>query len=354
MMTTVVAFAGKESQYVLYEGFEESIPATWMQEYTSGQVSWVVEQSGASSYPAEAMTGNSYAALRNTTGQTQYFTTMLVSPLIDLTEVFQPILVFSHAQMQYAGDVDVLRVYYRTSAQGRWVEIGQYTNKTKGWQTDTIMLTAPTATYQIAFEGVDQMGRGIALDEVIVRPTPTCDNPSNISVDGLTSHSATLRWNGSLDTDSFRVVVATSPQTNVDSLIDVVADEYVYDFQWMKDGLNRNTLYYVYIQANCDGSESDWAAFSFRTKNLSDVPYEQNFNKDYVQGFVTHVDYWTHGTSILKEDGSMAFPPFINQNTSTGSLKDYSFTQTTALVFAGANSTTTVIPAGHYVYAATP
>lgn len=354
MMTTVVAFAGKESQYILYEGFEESIPATWMQEYTSGQVSWVVEQSGASSYPAEAMTGNSYAALRNTTGQTQYFTTMLVSPLIDLTEVFQPILVFSHAQMQYAGDVDVLRVYYRTSAQGRWVEIGQYTNKTKGWQTDTIMLTAPTATYQIAFEGVDQMGRGIALDEVIVRPTPTCDNPSNISVDGLTSHSATLRWNGSLDTDSFRVVVATSPQTNVDSLIDVVVDEYVYDFQWMKDGLNRNTLYYAYIQANCDGSESDWAAFSFRTKNLSDVPYEQNFNKDYVQGIVTHVDYWTHGTSILNEDGSMAFPPFVNQATASGSLKNYSFTQTTALVFAGATSTSTVIPAGHYVYAATP
>lgn len=357
MLTTVVVFAGKESQYILYEGFEDdTVPANWTQEYGSGmQESWAVEQSGASLYPEKAFKGNGLVALRNTTGQTQRFKTKLVTPVIDLTEVFQPILVFSHAQMQYAGDVDALVVYYRTSATARWVELGQYTNKTKGWVNDTIGLPAASATYQLAFEGVDNLGRGVALDEIIVRPMPTCDNPSNISVDGLTSHSATLRWNGSLDTDSFRVVVATTPQTNVDSLIDVVADEYVYDFQWMKDGLNRNTLYYVYIQANCDGSESDWAAFSFRTKNLSDVPYEQNFNKDYVQGIVTHVDYWTHGTSILNEDGSMAFPPFINQNTSTGSLKDYSFTQTTALVFAGAtSSTSTVIPAGHYVYAATP
>lgn len=356
MLTTVVVFAGKESQYILYEGFEDdTVPANWTQEYGSGmQESWAVEQSGASLYPEKAFKGNGLVALRNTTGQTQRFKTKLVTPVIDLTEVFQPILVFSHAQMQYAGDVDALVVYYRTSATARWVELGQYTNKTKGWVNDTIGLPAASATYQLAFEGVDNLGRGVALDEIIVRPMPTCDNPSNISVDGLTSHSATLRWNGSLDTDSFRVVVATTPQTNVDSLIDVVADEYVYDFQWMKDGLNRNTLYYVYIQANCDGSESDWAAFSFRTKNLSDVPYEQNFNKDYVQGIVTHVDYWTHGTSILNEDGSMAFPPFVNQATASGSLKNYSFTQTTALVFAGATSTSTVIPAGHYVYAATP
>lgn len=355
MISTVVAFAGKESQYVLYEGFENGMPATWTQEYATGmQVPWAVEQSGASEYPAQALKGSGLVALRNTTGQTQHFATKLVTPIIDLTEVFQPIVVFSHAQMQYAGDVDALYVYYRTSANARWVQLGKYENKTNGWQTDTIALTAPSATYQLAFEGVDNMGRGIALDEVIVRPTPTCDNPSYITVDGLTANTATLRWVGSLDTDSFRVVLATTPQTNVDSLKDIVKDEYVYDFQWRMEGLERNTPYYAYIQANCSGNESDWVAYSFRTKNLETVPYAQTFDKDYVQGYVTHVDFWTHGTSILKEDGSMAFMPFVNQNTAAGSLKNYSFSQTTCLVFSGANSTSTPIPAGHYVYAATP
>ena len=355
MITTVVAFAGKESQYVLYEGFENGMPATWTQEYATGmQVPWAVEQSGASEYPAQAFKGSSLVALRNTTGQTQHFATKLVTPIIDLTDVFQPIVVFSHAQMQYAGDVDALYVYYRTSASARWVQLGKYENKTNGWKTDTIELTSPSATYQLAFEGVDNMGRGIALDEVIVRPTPTCDNPSYIAVDGLTANTATLRWVGSLDTDSFRVVLTTSAQTDPENLTDVVKDEYVYDYQWSTDGLERNTQYYFYIQANCGGAESEIASYTFRTKNLSDVPYVETFNKNYVQGIITHVDYWTHGTSIMKDDGSMAFPPFINQATTESNWANYSYSKSSCLVFTGANNLTTAIPAGHYVYAATP
>ena len=355
MLTTVVAFAGKESSYILHEGFEEGVPATWTQEYATGtQVPWAVEQSGASEYPAQAFKGSSLVALRNTTGQTQRFATKLVTPVIDLTQAFQPIVVFSHAQMQHAGDVDPLYVYYRTSADARWVQIGKFENKTKGWKNDTIALPAPSATYQLAFEGVDNYGRGIALDEIIVRPMPTCDDPSNISADGLTSNSAILRWNGSLDTDSFRVVLTTSAQTDPENLTDVVKDEYVYDYQWSTDGLERNTQYYFYIQANCGGAESEIASYTFRTKNLSDVPYVETFNKNYVQGIITHVDYWTHGTSIMKDDGSMAFPPFINQATTESNWANYSYSKSSCLVFTGANTMTTAIPAGHYVYAATP
>lgn len=146
MLTTVVAFAGKESSYILHEGFEEGVPATWTQEYATGtQVPWAVEQSGASEYPAQAFKGSSLVALRNTTGQTQRFATKLVTPVIDLTQAFQPIVVFSHAQMQHAGDVDPLYVYYRTSADARWVQIGKFENKTKGWKNDTIALPAPSA-----------------------------------------------------------------------------------------------------------------------------------------------------------------------------------------------------------------
>lgn len=355
MLSTVVVFAGKEATYTLYEGFEDGLPASWTQEYSSEmQVSWAVEQSGASMYPEKAFKGNGLVALRNTTGQTQRFKTKLVTPVIDLTEVFQPIVVFSHAQLQYAGDVDALVVYYRTSASARWVELGRYTDKTKGWATDTIALTAPTATYQLAFEGVDNLGRGIALDEIIVRATPTCDVPENISADGLTSNSATLRWNGSLDTDSFRVVLSTTEQTDPDNLTNVVKDEFVSDFQWKVDSLERNTLYYVYIQANCGGAESEIATYTFRTKNLASVPYKQDFNMNYVQGYISHVSYWTHGTSILNDEGNMEFMPFINQNTTETNWKNYSYSMTSCLVFTGARAIATDIPAGHYVYAATP
>lgn len=361
MLTTAVAFAGKESLYVLYEGFEDGVPATWTQEYATGmQVPWAVEQSGASEYPKQAFKGNSLVALRNTTGQTQRFATKLITPIIDLTEVFQPILVFTHAQMQYAGDVDVLRVYYRTAADVRWVEIGKYETKTRAWETDTIRLTAPSKTYQLAFEGVDNMGRGIALDEVIVRPMPTCNEPSNISADGLTSNSATLRWNGSLDTDSFRVVLSTTQLTDMANISSVAKDEFVYDFEWQVNGLERNTQYYVYMQAYCGNAESEWASFSFKTKNLAAVPFKETFDKDYVKGIVSHVDYWTHGTSLLNSDGEMAFMPYINSNTEDLDKHFYSYNSTTVLVFNAKISAKphdddkTPIPAGHYVYAATP
>ena len=359
ILTTVAVFAGKESLYVLHEGFEEGIPATWTQECISGQVSWAGEQSGASMYPESAFDGNGLVALRNTTGQTQNFKTMLVTPVMDLAEVFQPILVFSHAQMQYAGDVDILRVYYRTAADVRWVEIANYTSKTKGWQTDTIYLTAPSKTYQLAFEGVDQMGRGVALDEVIVRPMPTCNDPSNISVDGLTVNSAMLRWNGSLDTDSFNVVLATSRQNDMATPTDIVKNEFVSDFKWAIDSLTQNTQYYLYLQAYCGEAESEWVEFIFKTKNLVAVPYMQNFDKKYAQGAKAHVDYWTHGTSILDAEGNMEYMPYIPQGAAQGDWDSYSFqTNSTALVFAGACKNNpdaeVAIPAGHYVYAATP
>ena len=359
LLTTVVAFAGKESLYVLHEGFEEGIPATWTQECISGQVSWAAEQSGASMYPESAFDGNGLVALRNTTGQTQNFKTMLVTPVMDLAEVFQPILIFSHAQMQYAGDVDILRVYYRTAADVRWVEIANYTSKTKGWQTDTIYLTAPSKTYQLAFEGVDNMGRGVALDEVIVRPMPTCNDPSNISADGLTVNSALLRWNGSLDTDSFNVVLSTTPLTDMDNLTDVIKNEFVSNFEWSVKDLVQNTQYYLYLQAYCGNAQSEWVEFGFKTKNLVAVPYTQNFDLKYAQGLVAHVAYWTHGTSILDAEGNMEYMPHIPQGAAEGRWDWYSyFKKSLALVFAGARtndpSSEVAIPAGHYVYAATP
>ena len=359
ILTTAVAFAGKESQYVLYEGFENGMPATWTQESVSGQVSWVAEQSGASLYPEQAFKGNSLVALRNATGQTQNFKTMLVTPVMDLAEVFQPILVFSHAQMQYAGDVDILRVYYRTAADVRWVEIANYTSKTKGWQTDTVYLTAPSKTYQLAFEGVDNMGRGVALDEVIVRPMPTCNDPSNISADGLTVNSALLRWNGSLDSDSFNVVLSTTPLTDMENLTDVVKNEFVSDFQWEVKGLERNTKYYLYLQAYCGNAQSEWVASTFTTKNMVDLPYTENFNKEYAQSTVSAVPYWTHGTSVLDENGDMLLLPYINHNVSNlTSLYQCSYNKTTALIFNGAKtsgaSSEVILPAGHYAYAATP
>lgn len=355
-LVTVVVFAGKEESYVLHQGFEDgTIPTGWTQEYgTAIQQPWVVESASDASYPKGAFAGSKYVALRNNTSQTQHFVTRLVTPVFNIQETFQPILVFSHAQAQRTGDVDILRVYYRTSAESRWVKIGEYTNAFAKWKTDTIDLPAANATYQLAFEGTDNFGRGIVLDEIIVRPMPTCEYPNHISADGLTSHSALLRWNASLDADSFHVVLSKTPLTDPETATDVVRDTFCYDFQYEAAELDRNTLYYAYIQAYCVGSTSEWASYSFRTKNIATLPYAQTFDMNYASGTINHAAYWSYGTSIKTDDGTMEYMPFINQSTKESDRKNYSYSNTTCLVFTGAHNVDDAVPAGHYVYAATP
>ena len=117
---SVAAYAAKEDLYVLHADFEEgtSLPEGWTMESVFGDQSWVIEQGEDLIYPVGSAQGKGRIALRNTTTQTQRFVTRLITPAMDLSELTaQPMLIFSHAQPQRAGDVDVLRVYYRTALE---------------------------------------------------------------------------------------------------------------------------------------------------------------------------------------------------------------------------------------------
>ncbi len=357
-LMTVAAFAGKEQLYVLHQGFEEGIPADWTQEYlTSYQQPWTVENAAEATFPKVSFDGSKYLALRNHTTQTQRFVTRLVTPVFDIKDVTQPMLIFTHAQLQRTGDVDTLRIYYRSSADSRWVRLREYADKISNWRTDTIALTAKTATYQLAFEGTDNFGRGIVIDEIIVRPKPTCVNPSNIVADSLGTNSATIRWMGSLDADNFHIILSTEQQKDLDNPAAVVQDLTVEGYQHTFSDLQRNAQYYMYIQSHCGGDFSDWVEYAFRTRNSAPLPYTENFNMDYASGVFSHVDYWVHGTSIKQEDGEMAAMPYVNRNIHRAWWQRYSYSRTTCLVFSGAcddEYSTSFVPAGQYVYAAAP
>ena len=360
------AFAGKEDSYVLHEGFESgSIPVGWTQESgTAVEQQWVVESALSTLYPKGTAAGQYRAALRNTTAQTQHYVSKLISPVFNIEETFQPIVVFSHAQPARTGDVDTLRVYYRTSATTRWIKLGEYSRNYSllqtQWATDTISLPAKCATYQLAFEGTDNYGYGIALDEIIVRPLPTCDDPNNVSTEGLTASSALLRWNGSLDADSFHIVLTTTKLddgADPETLTDAVKDTFTTSFQCAFTGLERNTTYYAHLQSFCNGSTSEWTLNqSFKTQNIDTIPYVATFNMNYVSGTAFYPSYWTVGSDIYDTDGNQKGKPYINTFTSESSWKNYSYSQTTCLAFTKtiALGSPEGIPAGNYSYAATP
>ena len=148
---------------VLEESFENGIPQDWTQEVVNDNLQWTVE-SGDLTFPNGAFEGNKRVAFRNTSGKTKSACARLVSPLIDVSKLYRPLLVFAHAQDQWTKDIDVLRVFYRLSPDADWVELKTFDECITFWQTDTVKLVGSSKTYQIAFEATDNLGRGVVIE----------------------------------------------------------------------------------------------------------------------------------------------------------------------------------------------
>ena len=371
-----------DSIYVLNVDFESGkLPEGWTQEFVDsdiyGEHRWVIESAADAAYPSGAASGNYLLALRNNTTATIGYTTRLISPVMNLAigKVFQPILVFSHAQQQRTGDFDQLKVYYRSGSDANWVRLDgksgnpEFNTKIAQWKRDTINLTSQDENYQIMFEVTDRFGRGVVLDDIQVRPMPTCVDPYGFDISTLTTTAATVSWNASFDTDSFEVALSENyiPDTvevDPEQLVwhgFLVDDEFAFSTAKQGIELTRNKTYYVYVRAYCQGAISEWTGTSFRTKNIANLPLTETFTNgkgwDYKTGTLNHINYWTFGTSIKREDGiTMEYMPFVNTNTEPGTATAgyYAFDKNFCLAFTGARALGTAVPAGAYVYAATP
>lgn len=155
---------GAITSFPWYDGFESGVEC-WTQESSSSDVSWKSASNAIGGY-ITAHNGNKLARLNFT--QSYYGSSLarLISPVFDLSNVTNPKLRFYHSA--YSAADFPLRLYYRTSENGAWIELAQYENTLSGnvisWSRDTISLPEPSATYQISFVGSDSYGYGVALD----------------------------------------------------------------------------------------------------------------------------------------------------------------------------------------------
>ena len=136
-----------------FEGADEFI--CWQNEIVAGTMDWVID-------PGYTNPNN-----------TAFFIWLgdaarLVSAPMDLTAVTHPALVFKHKQPQLYGAVDELSVFYRTSETEEWQFIEAYSTATDDWETVTLELPNPSATYQICFWAVSFQAQGVYVDDVMV------------------------------------------------------------------------------------------------------------------------------------------------------------------------------------------
>lgn len=141
-----------------------SLP-NWTQEFVVGATSWTTTSSNQNATVAP-QTGNSmaYFYIGNFSGPV----TNLVSPSLDLSGATAPQLNFSYTQVSWAGDQDVLKVLYKSSTAGTWIELASYTAEVTSWSNITLNLPSTSSDYYIAFEGTANYGRGITLDDVSI------------------------------------------------------------------------------------------------------------------------------------------------------------------------------------------
>lgn len=152
------------------ESFEDNSPTRdcWTQQIVSGNNQWSYGSGAVSGPPTVAFDGSKYA----------YFTdegngeiTKLISPVLDLSAYTGScILTFYYAQYMWSGDQNILNVYFRTSSTAPWILLFTDNANRSAWTYKMLELPSPTATYQIAFEGVDNYGYPNAVDLVSVLP----------------------------------------------------------------------------------------------------------------------------------------------------------------------------------------
>ncbi len=154
------------AEFPFTEGFESiTRPDCWTEE-TTGTHYWTFGLSGSSDYYTGAHSGNYNASYRHVSSGDK---AKLVSPVFDFGEITGAVLEFWRKNPSWSGDIDYLKVYYRTAGDAEWTLLESYTDASSDWTKETITLVNLSSTYQIAFEANDNYGYGMGLDDVLIR-----------------------------------------------------------------------------------------------------------------------------------------------------------------------------------------
>ncbi len=190
-----LTIAAPVSVFPWHDGFELGLQ-NWTQSQVAGEpLDWVLSNGGtdgSGKIPVSAYEGGNNVLFSDTDyGKTTRLISPEFIPVMGETYRFS----FQHAQADWLGDQDVLKVLTKEEGDLLWTELVTYTTSITNWQEASFYLT-PTSNYQIAFEGVANYGHGIVIDEVVIEKVVFYTVTINVT-DGINPISgATVLFNG--------------------------------------------------------------------------------------------------------------------------------------------------------------
>ena len=342
-----------------------NIPYTETFEATSTALScWTTQGNGTWSFgtgdyssSTGAFEGSTNALItHSTTGNV----TKLISPiLVDVNQGLK--LDFAYVMRSWAGDIDELRVYFRSDANSAWQQMAEFTDAAATWTVETVLI--PGTVHQIAFEMTDNYGYGVGIDSVVFTPMTAdyCFPVNNLTASNVFAREATLNWEG--EASSYNVYeISGGTNTLVQNVTNTSID---------LTNLTPTTNYTYGVTAICGSEESDMVTVTFTTQISCPVP--TGLNVTYNPNEPTEVTLsWTeNGTAtewqiVLNGDTTNIIDVYDNPYTLTDLVTDsiytvmvrancdiddqsvwspsVSFEPTTKTVIGSGNTTSTYLP----------
>jgi hypothetical protein len=225
----------------------------WSNIQEVGTSNWTYNTGSSGGAITTAFEGTLNARFVSTTGTASPIT-KLVSPVFDFSTLTSPRLKFNYGQESWFGDQNELKVYYRISSLDPWVEIGYYSTNIASWTEVVLSLPNPSATYQIAFEGINNFGRANVVDNVIIEETPLCPEPTGLTVMNITDTTADFSWTAT--TGNYEYVLDINAADPAGAGTPISGETYNATL------LTPETTYYFHVRTDCG---STWTTISFTT-----------------------------------------------------------------------------------------
>jgi hypothetical protein len=245
-----------------YQNFDTTPVATIPNCFTlvdgnTDSVSWQVQNTLASSAP------NSYHLATNTAAASDDW---FFLPGLSLTGAVTYRLKFKYNTTDSGSFAENLRVRLGTSpiVANMTITLTNLSNFTNSvYQTAIVDFTALTTdTYYIGFQGYSFANQSkILIDDISVIVSPTCFEPTNLTITTVGVTTATLTWTASVPapTNGYQYYVSTSnaqPGGSVTPTGSVGAGITTANIT----GLTAATLYYVWVRGNCSAiDKSEWS-----------------------------------------------------------------------------------------------
>jgi len=118
----------------------------------------------------------------------------LTSPVLDIAALNNPTLSFYLLNVDWSGDIDTLKVYYKTAPDSEQVLLETYSSVIYSWTQVTLALPNASSTYQIIFDASSDYGRGIGIDNLVIDQAGGTVDINVVTGDAtnITKNSATL------------------------------------------------------------------------------------------------------------------------------------------------------------------